>query len=213
MGQNTSPRGLWPPHDSTTQAGLTSNSLLYDNQLLRRRLWDLNCYKTWAQDASKEAGTPSAPQALRGSRAVLGLMGCLMCLRAAKRICSSTVWCGTNNYVITLKVISSSDVRGTKHLRGIANIYPSIESFTGGSAVKKIRWRSRRSCTFDPWVGKIPWRRAWQPTPVFLPGESHGQRSLGGTVHRVAKSQIQLKQLSTCVHAHTHTHIHTHNLP
>ena len=30
----------------------------------------------------------------------------------------------------------------------------------------------------EPWVGKIPWRRAWQPTPVFLPGESHGQRSL-----------------------------------
>ena len=35
-------------------------------------------------------------------------------------------------------------------------------------------------CGFDPWVGKIPWRRAWQPTPVFLPGESHGQRSLVG---------------------------------
>ena len=33
---------------------------------------------------------------------------------------------------------------------------------------------------FDPWVGKIPWRRAWQPTPVFLPGESHGQRILVG---------------------------------
>ena len=33
---------------------------------------------------------------------------------------------------------------------------------------------------FHPWVGKIPWRRAWQPTPVFLPGESHGQRSLAG---------------------------------
>ena len=32
----------------------------------------------------------------------------------------------------------------------------------------------------SPWVGKIPWRRAWQPTPVFVPGESHGQRSLGG---------------------------------
>ena len=31
-----------------------------------------------------------------------------------------------------------------------------------------------------PWVGKIPWRREWQPTPVFLPGESHGQRSLVG---------------------------------
>ena len=33
---------------------------------------------------------------------------------------------------------------------------------------------------FNPWVGKIPWRRAWQPTPVFLPGESRGQRSLVG---------------------------------
>ena len=32
----------------------------------------------------------------------------------------------------------------------------------------------------DPWVGKIPWRRAWQPIPVFLPGESHAQRSLAG---------------------------------
>jgi len=31
---------------------------------------------------------------------------------------------------------------------------------------------------FDPWVGKIPWRRAWQRTPVFLPGESYGQKSL-----------------------------------
>ena len=33
---------------------------------------------------------------------------------------------------------------------------------------------------FDPWLGKIPWRRKWQPTPVFLPGKSLGQRSLAG---------------------------------
>ena len=33
---------------------------------------------------------------------------------------------------------------------------------------------------FDPWVGEILWRREWQPTPVFLPGESHGRRSLVG---------------------------------
>ena len=40
----------------------------------------------------------------------------------------------------------------------------------------------------ESWVGKIPWRRAWQPTPVFLPGESHGQRSLVGyTVHGVTE--------------------------
>ena len=36
------------------------------------------------------------------------------------------------------------------------------------------------------------WRREWQPTPVFLPGEFHGQRSLAATVHGVAKSQTQL---------------------
>ena len=33
---------------------------------------------------------------------------------------------------------------------------------------------------FDPWVRKIPWRREWLPTPVFLPGESHGKKSLAG---------------------------------
>ena len=35
-------------------------------------------------------------------------------------------------------------------------------------------------CRFDLWVGKIPWRKEWQPTLEFLPGESHGQRSLVG---------------------------------
>ena len=38
----------------------------------------------------------------------------------------------------------------------------------------------RRRCRFDPWVREIPWRRAFQPPPVFLPGESRAQRSLGG---------------------------------
>ena len=45
---------------------------------------------------------------------------------------------------------------------------------------------------FDPWVGKIPWRREWQPTPVFLPGEFNGQKSLVGTVHGIKKSRTQL---------------------
>ena len=40
---------------------------------------------------------------------------------------------------------------------------------------------------FVPWVGKIPRRRVWQPTPVFLPRESHGQRSLEDYSQRVAR--------------------------
>ena len=43
-----------------------------------------------------------------------------------------------------------------------------------------LQCRSYRKHRFNPWVRKIPWRRAWQPTPVFLPGESHGQGSLVG---------------------------------
>ena len=43
-----------------------------------------------------------------------------------------------------------------------------------------VNVRRCKRCGFGPWVEKIPWRRKWQPTPVLLPGESHGQRSLAG---------------------------------
>ena len=49
---------------------------------------------------------------------------------------------------------------------------------------------------FDRWVRKIPWSREWQPTPVFLPGESHGQRSLVGYRQWVTKSWIRLSDLT-----------------
>jgi len=49
-----------------------------------------------------------------------------------------------------------------------------------GSKGPACRRRRRKRHRCDPRVGKIPWRRAWQPAPVFLPGESHGQRSLAG---------------------------------
>ena len=55
----------------------------------------------------------------------------------------------------------------------------------GGSVTKEYAYNARdclqhRRPEFDPWVRKIPWRREQQPTPVFLPGKSHGQRSLKG---------------------------------
>ena len=51
-----------------------------------------------------------------------------------------------------------------------------------GSTSKELACQCRRHkrCGFDPWVRKSPWRRTWQPSPVFLPGESLGQRSLEG---------------------------------
>ena len=54
--------------------------------------------------------------------------------------------------------------------------------FPGGTSGKEAtcQCRKHKRHGFDPWVRKIPWRRAWQPTPVFLPEESHGQRGLAG---------------------------------
>ena len=72
---------------------------------------------------------------------------------------------------------------------------------------------------FDPRGRKIPWRRARQPTSVFLHGESHGQRSLAGyspwgrkesdTTELVTHTQTHT-QTHTHTHRHTHTHTHTH---
>ena len=69
------------------------------------------------------------------------------------------------------------------HYSGSINhSYNHIGGFPGGTSGKEPTCQCRRCKRhgFDPWVGKIPWRRAWQPTPVFLPGESHEQRSLRG---------------------------------
>ena len=67
----------------------------------------------------------------------------------------------------------------------------------GGGQEPSCQCRTRKRLGSDPWVGKIPWRRAWQPTPVLLPGESHGQRSLAGFCSwGYKKLDPGLKQLS-----------------
>ena len=54
-----------------------------------------------------------------------------------------------------------------------------VLAFTGGTSGKESACQCRRH-VFNPWVGKIPWKRKWQSTPVSLPGKSHEQRSLVG---------------------------------
>ena len=67
--------------------------------------------------------------------------------------------------------------------------------FLGGSHSKESACQCRRG-RFDPWVGKIPWRRKWQPTLVFLLGEFHEQRSLVGYScgHRIGNSLATKQQ-------------------
>ena len=61
--------------------------------------------------------------------------------------------------------------------------------FLAGSTVKNP---CLCRCGFDPWLRKISWRRKWQPTPIFLSGKSHGQRSLVGYSPQGCKSRIWL---------------------
>ena len=63
---------------------------------------------------------------------------------------------------------------------------------------------------FNPWIRKIPWRRKWKPTPVFLPGKSHGQRHLTGYSPRGRKESDMTEHAHTHARARTHTHTRTH---
>ena len=63
---------------------------------------------------------------------------------------------------------------------------------SGKESACQCRW-----CRFDSWMGKIPWGKKWQPIPVFLPGKSHGQRSLVGYSPWDCKQLETTWQLST----------------
>ena len=81
----------------------------------------------------------------------------------------------------------------------LASTSPEVASW-GGSNGKEAdcQFRRHKRCRLNPWIRKIPWRRAQHHTSVFLPGESHGQRSL------VGYSPYNLKESDT-TQEHTHT--------
>ena len=110
---------------------------------------------------------------------------------------------------------------GTSHLYNLIGVLPSFSNsqkyaswncgFPGlpGSANGKeptCQCRRHRRLGFDPWVQKISWRGTWQLSPVFLPGKSHGQRSLAG-YSPWSQSQTWLNQLIM------HTHVSCRDLP
>ena len=87
------------------------------------------------------------------------------------------------------------EIQHTKHVRlGFPHSASGKES--------ACQCRRHKKCEFDPWVRKIPWRWACQPTPVFLSGEPHGQRSLAGY-----SSQGPKESDTTEATEHGHKHI------
>ena len=86
-------------------------------------------------------------------------------------------------YITTRKTIALVSFKicrsNNQHQHGYSLDKKPSFLFTGGSAGKESTCNAGNP-GFNSWVGKIPWRREWPPTPIFLPGEFHGQRSLVG---------------------------------
>ena len=112
----------------------------------------------------------------------------------------STLWASNNSGITPFP-------EGSMHFSKFTPRVAVVWSFLGGFGASQVaQWVKNPAVTrrckrlgFNPWVRKTPWRRAWQPTPVFLPGESHGQRRLAGD------SPWGRKESDTTEHARRHT--------
>ena len=83
--------------------------------------------------------------------------------------------------------------KATSYLKdGLPRVFSGKES--------TCQYRKHKRCGFNSWVRKIPCRRQWQPTPVLLPGEFHGQRSLAGYSPLGHKESDTTERLSTRTH-------------
>ena len=76
-------------------------------------------------------------------------------------------WKSTRNYISSSSRDVSIDIRDHIFIPWASLVVQTVKNAYNAGDPR-----------FDPWVGKIPWRREWQSTPVFLPAEFHGQRSL-----------------------------------
>ena len=89
---------------------------------------------------------------------------------------------------VVLRVVSCREKLRASHPVLSASFSVNVKPSGGGGVLPRwlkqerisLQCRRCKRLGFSPWVRKIPWRKAWQPTPVFLPGESHGQKSLAG---------------------------------
>ena len=76
-----------------------------------------------------------------------------------------------------------------------------------------LRWKriglQCRRLWFKPWVRKIPWRREWQPSPVFLPKKFHRQKRLAGYSPRGCKESDKTERLTTHFSLHMYIYVHT----
>ena len=104
-------------------------------------------------------------------------------------------WSGVSIFKNFLQFIVIHIVKGFVVVHKVEVAQIIIQGFPSGASGKELicQCRGRKRCEFNPWIWKICWRRAWQSTTIFLPGESHGQRNLMGCSPWIANSQTWLK--------------------
>ena len=101
--------------------------------------------------------------------------------------------------IVTLRIIFRVVGVGLTPLFYFCNLKIQIKGLPGGSEVKASACNAGDMGSIpgsDPWVGKIPWGRKWQPTPVFLPGRIPWTEEPGGLVHGIAKSWTRLSDFT-----------------
>ena len=115
---------------------------------------------------------------------------------------------------------SSTEIKTEKHISLTRDPYSgettaqhlSTHSFlftiTHSTFQVHLQCRKHRRRGYNPWVGMIPWSKEWQPTPVFFPGEIHGQKSLVGSSPKGCKESDMTKWTPPNTHKDIHTHKH-----
>ena len=91
-----------------------------------------------------------------------------------------------HNYELIM-ILTSSTYCNLPNVIGAFQVAPVVKNPSPNA-------RDVKRLGFDPWVGKTFWSRAWQPIPAFLPGKSHGQRSLAGYSPQGRKESVKTEE-------------------
>ena len=109
-----------------------------------------------------------------------------LCLTPPHPNCTVSIYVGVRLWLMTVHNYNISSIMARKRFVLLVSTAMAVR-LAEGTQPRLPWWLNgkestcqRRRLKFDSWVGKIPWKREWHPTPVCLPGEFHGQRSLVG---------------------------------
>ena len=154
--------------------------------------FSLGCFLQWMESLRGHVLSAQSPQASscrkeNGTTVNRSVLSWVELVQVPVQI---TIYLGRKHFIFFLTALGVTDLWSAAYAGGIwfdahpvfcpcllASVAPSKDAL----AIKNLSASLGDAETrFNPWVGKIPWRREWQPTPVFLLGASHGQRSLAG---------------------------------